>query len=609
MVGLKVSDYPSIGRDKPLDARVTWRWREAALVTVIVGVCAAGIVAATRSSYFYADDWLNFAQARQYEMSWDYLRLSYFGHFAPVHRVFDWLWSVKFPLNWTAYLAVMVALHATAVAATYVLLRVLRCGVLLAAIATAMFASSVVWVRIIQWPAAAEHVAWALAATAISLAASMRWFQRRSPWLLALAGGAMVAGLLSYEKSALIVLYVVLLRYFVLAPSLRPRALVARARADWPLLAGLFCVVALYAVFMFAGHYGTTAEQPSAGQLLEFMDQNWLRGTGSLVIGQGQVEPYAPVPLVFVIAAQAVLAAAIIVSILRRRRAWRAWVFLLVCWLVNLGVIGLSRAVKFGTDIGLDARYNAEMALLLPLVIALAFRAPDTAGGDTAPAAAAHRRPLLATVLPVALAAALLTASCANAYRRVEHSWEGARSRPWADRVRATAPALRGPDGRVSVIDAKAPFDVIAAGFPPYDQLSVVLPLVLEERADFDGGGERPAVVEPDGSLRPARLTTMWGGRFSAQECGPNVLRRSVDNSSEERRGLVRVGVQAPANAAQIDVFADYGAGVRVQLGAIRLAAGSEASGVAAEMKGLRALELRLPAGVCVHSLSTVLAD
>jgi len=30
---------------------------------------------------------------------------------------------------------------------------------------------------------------------------------------------------------------------------------------------------------------------------------------------------------------------------------------------------------------------------------------------------------------------------------------------------------------------------------------------------------------------------------------------------------------------------------------------------VAAEMKGLRALELRLPAGVCVHSLSTVLAD
>lgn len=56
-------------------------------------------------------------------------------------------------------------------------------------------------------------------------------------------------------------------------------------------------------------------------------------------------------------------------------------------------------------------------------------------------------------------------------------------------------------------------------------------------------------------------------------------------------------------------MLADYGAGQRVQLGPIRLAAGVEAGGVVAEMKGLRTLELHLPAGVCVHSLATVLAD
>lgn len=578
-------------------------------MAVIAGVCAAGIVVATRSSYFYADDWLNLAQARELGMSWDYLQLSYFGHFAPVHRLLDWVWSVKLPLNWDAYLALMVALHATAVAATYVLLRVLRCGPLLAGIATAMFASSVVWVRVIQWPASSEHVACGLAATAVSLAASMLWFQRRSPWLVALAAAAMVAGLLSYEKPVLIVMYVVLLRYLVLAPSLRPRALIAQARSDWPLLGALSAVVAVYAAVLRAGEYGTVAERPSIGLMLEFLGRNWLRGTGSLVIGQGQVNPADPVPLALVVAAQVVLGAAIVASILRRRRAWRAWAFLLVTWLVNLGLIGLSRVVDFGTGVGLDPRYNAEMALLLPLAVALAFSAPNTAEDITAPAGEARPRPGLATALPVALAAILLTASSANAYHRVERSWAGARSQAWVDRVRATAPALRGPDGRVSLIDAKAPFDVIAAGFPPYDRLSVVLPLVLDDRADFDGGGERPAVVELNGTLRPARLTPVWAGRFPAPECGANTLRRAVDNGREERPGLVRVGVRALEHAAQIDVVADYGAGGKVQLGPIRLAGGGEAGGVAAAMKGLRGLELRLPAGVCVHSLTTVLAD
>ncbi len=310
------------------------------------------------------------------------------------------------------------------------------------------------------------------------------------------------------------------------------------------------------------------------------------------------------------IGAQALLAAAVLVSTMHRRRAWRAWAFLLVSWLVNLGLIGLSRIVDFGTGVGLDPRYNAEMALLLPLALALAFGAPSASERANAPAAAARRPPHLATALPVALAAVLLAASCANAYRRVErYVFSGAKARAWVDQVRASAPALRGPDGRVSVIDAKAPFDVVNAGFPPHDRLSTVLPLVLHDRADFDGGGERPAVVEPDGSLRPARLTTVWAGRFPARECGPRVLRRTVDNGREERPGLVRVGVQAPERAAQIDVVADYGAGRRVQLPPIRLAAGGEASGVAADMKGLRALELSLPAGVCVRSLTTALAD
>jgi hypothetical protein len=603
MVALSECPAPSL-----LSAGVSRRRHEAALVILIAGVCAAGIITATRSSYFYADDWLNLAQAREHPLSWDYLKISYFGHFAPVHRLLDWMWSVKFPLNWDGYLAVMVGLHAIAVAATYVLLRVLRCSVVLAAIATAMFASSVIWVRVIQWPASGEHVAAALAATAVALAASMRWFERRSPWLLAVAAAAMAVGLLAYEKPVLIVMYVVLLRYFLLAPSLQPRAVIAQARTDWPLLATLVGVAAVYGAFLRAGNYGTVAERPGVGQMLEFLGVNWVRGTGTLVIGQAQLGSFDPVPIWLVVAAQVVLAAAVIISIRRHRSAWRAWAFLLVTWLVNMGLIGLSRIVDFGTEVGLDPRYNAEMALLLPIALALAFRGPDNAESVAAPPAPARGRPPLATVLPVAVAALLLTASCANAYNRVERSWGGARSQPWVKQVRASAPALRGRDGRVSVIDAIAPYDVVALGFPPYNRLSRVLPLVLGDGVDFDGGGERPAVVEADGSLRPARLSPVWSGLFPAPECGPRIVRRTVFSGSVERRGLVRVGVQPASQPAHIDVLADHGAGLQ-QAGPIRLAAGAEAGGVAAEMKGLRALELHVPEGACVQSLATVLAD
>lgn len=589
---------------------MTSRWREVGLVAVIAGLCSAGIVLASRSSYFFADDWSNLAQARQHGMSWSYLQLSYAGHFAPVHRVLDWLWSVKFPLNWGAYLAFMVVVHMTAVAAIYALLRALRCGVLLAAITTTMFASSAVWVRLFQYPASGELVACGLAAAVVSVAACMTWFRSRSPWLLALAAAAMIAGLLSYEKAALIVLYVVLLRYFVLAPSLRPRALVAQARADWLLLVTLFGLLALYALVLLAGDYGTRTERPSAGQLLEFLGRNWLRGTGSLVINQAQIDIVHAIPTALVIAAQVVLAAALIISVLRRRDAWRAWAFLLVCWLPNAGVVGLARVVRFGTAIGIDARYNAEMAFLVPLTLALAFRAGSHDGSvGGAPAPASHRRPLPVTVLPVALGAALLAASCFNSYGRIERSYYGDQSLAWVRQVRSTATALSGPYGRVSVIDAVAPFYVVSINDPPYDRLSAVLPLVLDGRVDFDGGSATPAIVEPDGSLRPARFTPLWVGRFAGKECGPKVLRRTVDNGKEERLGLVRVLVEAPARATQIDVGADYGNGMIVPLRPIRVSAGDEAGGVAAEMKGLRALELRLPAGVCVGSLVTVLAS
>lgn len=578
---------------------MTARRREAGLVALIAAICGAGIWAATHDGYFTADDWLNLSQARQHGMSWDYLTLGYFGHFAPAHRVLDWVWAVKLQGDWGAYLAVMFALYAIAVAAAYTLLRILGCGVVLAAAATTLFASSVVWVRLIQWPASAEHIAWALAATAVSLAAAMLWFQRRSSWLLALAAGAMAAGLLSYEKPVLVVMYVVLLRYFVLAESLQPRALLARARGDWQLLAALGGVALVYTVVVVAGDYSNTSDRVPLGELAEFFGRSWIRGTASLAVGQGSPEYADAIPLAWVIIAQALLAVALVVSVRRRSSAWRAWAFLVICWAVNLGLVGIGRVGAFGPGVGLDPRYNAEMALLLPVAVALAFRG------------VVHEQPRqrafrAAPLVAGAVAVGLLAASSASAYRRVERSWSGEKAGAWAQRIRATADGLRGPDGRVSVIDGGAPQDVTGINLPPYNLLSAVLPVVLDSRVDLDGGGERPAVAEQDGTLRPARLRQLSGGPLAKAACGPTTLQQRVDNQGVESHGLVRVAVTAPPRPSRIGVLADYSAGMFPLPKGIRVLPGARSGGVIADMRGMRTLELRVPAGVCVRALTTV---
>jgi hypothetical protein len=597
-----------------------------ALPTLITALGALLVWLGTRTSFFFADDWLNFGQARDFGMGWDLLTEPYAGHLAPGHRVLDWILVNPFPADWGAYLAIMLAFYVVALLAFWVLLAELEVPRPAAVAALVLFAVAAPWVRSIQWDAAAGHTIPATAATVVSLALAAAWMRRRRLVYALLSPLAMAFGMAFYEKPVLVIGYVILLRWITL-PSLHPRALIGGLRTDAPLLGGLLVVSVIYTVLVVAGGYSSTGPSVSASTWLDYLRRSWTDGSVTMLVGQGRPE-YAPaIPLALRILAQLLLAALVFWSVRRAHVAWRAWAFLAIVFLTNIILLGIGRVGGFGPRIGLDPRYYAEMAFLLPLAIALAFRPAARTSAAAAVAATARRaggdlRPRSAVAWAgVAIAGALLVVSTLNNNHRLDRSWEGRQARAWADKVRAQSEPLRDASGRLSLLEDGTPTFVRGINLPPYDQLSLIGDLLVDDPVVFDGSGERPLVVEDDGSVRPAVISPLAGGSSADPGARATVVagagrptargfcatsdaqvrltaRIEVPVQSQVRVEVDRVGGDA---ARGIEVRVDRGDGIPEGYEkALLVWPGSTKGAVGIAPGPIRAFSVTVPAGTCM---------
>lgn len=619
------------------------RWSLAAFWLPIVLLVSGVLVWNwTRTSFFYADDWLNFGQARQYQMGSELLKHGYFGHFAPGHRAIDWSLLNWFDTSWGVYLVYMLTFYVIAVVAFAIVLRELRVPPFAAAVGTGLFALSSVWVRVIQWDASAAHIVPATAATMVSLAAAVAWMNRPRRWLIALSAASMAFGVLFYEKPVLVVGYIILLRWIQL-PQLRLKAILAAARRDAPLLGVLIGVAAVYSVVVVTGGYSNTGPSVSASVWGHFLWDSWTDGTITLLVGQGSPE-YAPaIPLFLRILAQVVLVVAVVFSIRRARPAWRAWAFLLIVWGVNVALVGIGRLGGFGAGIGRDPRYYAEMGYLLPLAVALAFRrfgttrnqtetAPDQltpASPEVPEAENSFRVPGATKGIAIALVATVaFLASSVNSFARLDKYWQGKDSRAWVDNLRATAGAGRDGEGILSIIEGAVPFTVVAINEPPFNQRSLIVPFVLKGYNVFDGSGDQPQVIGPTGRVRPARLTRVAGGDVTVPatqaevtqgdaakapgglcvKTAPSVVEVPVRKTLLQGTYL-RIAVDAPPGG---DV---RGFGMRVDRGKglpsgferfANVRPGQHAGGAIIDPGPVREIAISVPAGSCLASVELV---
>lgn len=183
-------------------------------------------------------------------------------------------------------------------------------------------------------------------------------------------------------------------------------------------------------------------------------------------------------------------------TILRRRRAWRAWALLIgYAFGTYLLVLG-GRASNFGADIGAEARYLAELPLLAALCLGLACLDLPGASGSSE----TRQAPLVARLPRAAVATVGCFVVLGSVYSSTTYVL------PWhrADAAPAffdTFGAEMNARGRVDLVDSNAPVDVMPQFYAPRNAMSYLAPLVTSF-ARFPPRTSDLAIVAPDGSLR-----------------------------------------------------------------------------------------------------------
>lgn len=451
-------------------------------VTGVVVAQALWLGLLGRQAWFYADDWIHFAIARDAPLGWSYLLQPIFVHLAPLHRLADWLLQRLAPLDWGVASATLVAL---ACAGTVVLDRALaevvtggpvglRAALLLPyAFSVPLLGSALWWSNgLVVLPAT---VASLLSILLFLRAGSTATAARR----VALLTGSVLAyllALLCYVKAIALPVVLVLLALLREPGHLAWRDVRRALRTRAGFFAALVAVTIAYVAAWLASPAHYPLPRASVGQMAAFLGTVW---TDALVPGVFGIDPGrlpARSQPIVVVACQVVLVALLIQAARHGARPGRAVALVAGGLLPGLGLIAWGQVGSFGPGMGRALRYVAESSWLVPLGIAVALPpAAQTAGAPTGRQRAAGPGPAARSTVPaVALGlAAYLTIATAFAVATAitSPSREG---REWFGRLLRDALAVPAP---LRLRDGAVPEGMLAAAFAPFNRHSRIVPL------------------------------------------------------------------------------------------------------------------------------------
>jgi hypothetical protein len=203
--------------------------------------------------------------------------------------------------------------------------------------------------------------------------------------------------------------------------------------------------------------------------------------------------------ILFVVAAQVVVLACVIVSVRRKRAAWRAWLFFAAIVLVSAVLVAHSRVAQFGIAIANDPRYLIDFGWLVPLTLCAAF----VRGKVLVPVVPEPRErvslPSPRLAAPAAVGVAVLVAYGAGSIAtgaQLQRDWPGAEARTWEQNLRRDFARLRRSPQPIVIADNATPYEIMQSFVAPYNRLSRVLPMYV-------------GPVQVDGPIDNATLDTV----------------------------------------------------------------------------------------------------
>ena len=295
-----------------------------------------------------------------------FLIRSLFGHLEPGHHFGNWLLLRTADASYPVAIAVVVA---AAVACSLLLTRLLTLlteskvvaflGVVLFAFSTAA-APSLLW-----WSAALNALPRTLAGV-LFLDSALRWWQRRRVAYFLLAVTSLSVGTLFYEKVTYlpVVAALIILGWFSVGGIWhRVATLVTR---DWPLGVGVLIPLAVYwSVYLHLGYSREITVHPSRDEIVKYIGYAFFEGVVPSLFGLATIYHRVGSFTTSALLGMIFLLFLIVVTVARRRFAWKGWRLLAVVFVANAAQVGLARAGLVGPLYGRETKYLSDYVWLV----------------------------------------------------------------------------------------------------------------------------------------------------------------------------------------------------------------------------------------------------
>jgi hypothetical protein len=488
----------------------------------LCGIVALSVTASayfTSTSGFYSDDFINFREVQiEGGLSVDFLLSPTSAHFAPAHKLGDWFLYTVFPLNFPVGQALLLLGFA---ASLFVLQRLLRelFEPAPALVLTLLYAASTVHVANHQWWSSGLDRVPATFLTFLSILGYLRFHRSGSRRWLAVSVAASAVALLFSVKPIFIPLYLILLRVLLLRPDEPVRDSIAAALRQWRVWILFLVPVALFLVVYARGYEaGGQLNPPSATVLARFLANLWFR-----VVAPGAFGVYVPqtndttLAIAAFVGVQLLIVAGVLWTLVRRRAAWRAWLFLAITFLANALAVGLTRLGSFGPrQAAYVLPYNLEFVYLAAIAVGAAVLGNGGARPRSAPLHRLVRGSVGArTVVATGLASYLALTWWGSHRISQPDVWPGPTARAYVSQLEAFLDRSERLGNRLAFVDGVVPKPVMFPTAGPWTSHSEVFP-VIDEDVTFEVGGGNLFEVTGDGTARPVTFVSDAGGEVAA---------------------------------------------------------------------------------------------
>jgi len=454
---------------------------------------------AVLEGFFFEDDFPNLYRATQSPLTLDALMRPDNGHLKPGGYLLIWVLQQVAPMNFLLVAVVMTMIQVAASVTVWFLIRELVGARLGALLPLSVYLFSPLTLSGFLWYATSIETVLLQFVMAASLLFHVRYL-RNGRRVDAIISVSMVAlGLVNWEK-ALLVLPVLAMFTLLWSGSggvfRRVGQVLREHRWLWfthLVLAGSYLAVYLSTVGLQLGGDGAAMTPRLAWEVVAKGFVPALLGGwwASLPSGIGLAPPASAMTYIIPLL---VFMAVVLITLITRRGAWRAWLFLFAYLMLDVFLLaGSGRSQLFGLEIGRDVRFVADASVVAAVAIAMAMFSP---GAVARPGTGRNLGRTLERPRIIGLILVVLLANCGATSLKIVQAWSDTSAELYVRTAQIDIQRL----GDIVIFDRPPPNDVLSPWFLQDHLVSRVL-APLPEQPRFDQPSEEPYFVADSGRL------------------------------------------------------------------------------------------------------------